>query len=215
MADGQFEPPGDLLQMTGEVIARLITGDALAANKTIETILRLYGWNGLVTLIGGFCDTLIREQNGCQAVTVVPRFAVDGSAVAGPEDVCPEVAWTGRLVAARAMGDRDQYDALIFSLPDQRTMSRYLAALMECIAFTLQNRVEIRKLRHRSALAAGWEGAGMPDCEACVMHMFSAELANAVAAQVTRSGEDPETARDQLLSQFHQAGHQAPERRHG
>jgi len=51
------------------------------------------------------------------------QHATTGSRTANADDVPREVAWTGRLFAARLAGDRDSFAALLEALPDDETAS--------------------------------------------------------------------------------------------
>jgi hypothetical protein len=65
------------------------------------------------------------------AVQIVTDGEVDGPAEL--DEVPPEVAWSARVIAARASWDRDNYEALIRSVPEERTPEHLITLLMCCV----------------------------------------------------------------------------------
>lgn len=125
--------------------------DNLVAAKLVERIAAEHGPEAIVGAITGWLDTLLSHAYGVDAF--VPAAGVMFSGVDAtdlsargdyrPADGSqrPEVVWSGRMMAARAAGDRETWCALIMAVtegPDATNegWARHVLCLLDCAALS-------------------------------------------------------------------------------
>lgn len=102
---------------------------------------RLNGTDGLIDAILGWIDTYIAYCHPTHRQGELVRIAwvdVDAAVVhANADDVHFGARWAGRLIAARAADDQDQFLALLRSLPPGAALGDGITALLRAIALGL------------------------------------------------------------------------------
>ena len=116
-------------------------GDYAAASKQVRALNAELGPAGTMIAIAGWCDTLaahsgISENSGPLALGW--KDADTGRMHSGAEGVPDRIRWAGQLIVARAALDKPMFDALIMSLPeDKSVVGSYVGAVLETVATTL------------------------------------------------------------------------------
>ena len=117
--------------------------------KTVEALMKRLNAEcpgpGLGDALVAWCDALAEHSYGG-----VPEFGrvrvnhlnADTGAMNNQAEITPERAWTARLIAARAAGDRDAFEALLGELnaiPDGFERGRYAITVVESVALTIRS----------------------------------------------------------------------------
>lgn len=100
---------------------------------------------GLGDALVAWCDA--HAEHSCDGMPEFGRVKVaylntDTGTMNKQDEITPQRAWAGRLLAARGEGDRDAFIALLDELntiPDGFARGRYVATLIECVALTIRN----------------------------------------------------------------------------
>lgn len=117
--------------------------------KTVEALLNRLNAEcpgpGLGDALVAWCDALAEHSTGGDPGferVKVAHFNVDTGSMNRVEEITPEREWVGRLVAARAAGDRDTFKALLVELnaiTDGMKRGRYVTTLVESVALTMRS----------------------------------------------------------------------------
>jgi hypothetical protein len=116
--------------------------------KRVEDILRRLNTEcpgpGLGDALVAWCDAMAQHAEGGEPEFQPVRIATmnaDTGGLNSPEGNTPELRWAGRLIAARAAGDRDQFVAVMDELnaiDDGFTRGRYVVQLVESVALVMR-----------------------------------------------------------------------------
>jgi len=126
---------GRALQLAKDALAAAIREDWPQVASKLQDIAE-FGPRGLERAMLGFCDTAIARSGVRPGQPMRIRFRRgDGDQRVTDADGVPrpEVAWAGRMLAARAAGDEDAWRALLTSVPDAE-FGRHVGALLEMCA---------------------------------------------------------------------------------
>ncbi|MCP2339227.1 hypothetical protein [Actinomadura rupiterrae] len=127
-------------ELAAETLIAAIEYDTGRARAATERLVTEHGAAGVVTAMLSWADTLL-EAMGLppgQQVALVFRDADSGHiGFAGEPRWRPEVVWAGRMLAARAARDLEQWNALAAAIPDGET-GRYVSAVLEAVVLTLR-----------------------------------------------------------------------------
>lgn len=116
-------------------------GDYTAASKHVRALNAECGSQGTMFAVCGWCDTLAAHLNldeNSGPLALGWKEAETGRVHAGTEGVPDRVRWAGQLIVARAALDKQMFDALIKSLPDDKAVvGSYVGAVLETVAVTM------------------------------------------------------------------------------
>lgn len=112
------------------------------AVRTVERMAREHGVGAVPEAMQAWMDTVLRARGlPVTGEPVTLTFVEPGTGqISGADDVTPEWAWAGRLIAARAADDPDTYRALIDSVPDNAVWSRRVTTVLVMCAVNLRGR---------------------------------------------------------------------------
>ncbi len=133
------------LRLAAEALYAAMAADSPRATEAVKAINAECGGEGLGLAISAWCDTLICEYRKATGtaedapVKFAWQDADTGDISVTGSDLPDQARWAGRLIAARARLDRESYEALISSLPDDGwVIGGYVSALLSSVALTLQ-----------------------------------------------------------------------------
>lgn len=131
-----------LARQAWEAAAR---SDWEAAGAGLEDIAARCGSDGIYLAIMIFCDTCITATFGTKGppsdASMAPAWVDSDSGMVYTEaaEVMPSVRWAGQILTARAVLDRDGFDALIHAIPDDPLIcGEYVMALLTTSVLTYQ-----------------------------------------------------------------------------
>lgn len=142
--DMDVAPP--VKQLADEALAAAFRHDNDDIERTLTRLLDEHGSTGMTGAMAVWCDTLISQTGGYRpGATMWLEFetAEDGT-VNDADSVDPATAWAGRLITARRACDRDQWLALLATMPDDDDIrGDYLVVLLACVAETLREAMTV------------------------------------------------------------------------
>lgn len=100
---------------------------------------------GLGDALVAWCDALAEHSNDGMPEfgrVRVQTLEVETGAMNAPNGETPEIRWVGRLITARAAGDRAAFEACMADLnaiSDGFARGRYVLQLVESVALTVRN----------------------------------------------------------------------------
>lgn len=132
------------LPLARQAFAAAVALDPEAARVLVERIDQEH--DAIVEAMLAWIDILLTDGYGVTEFRPVGLTFHDertGSAIQADGTVPPRVVWAGRLVAARAAGDRDTCDALLISATsgDDEMWSAHVATLLETCAATYRRQM--------------------------------------------------------------------------
>lgn len=135
-------PPEGAVSLCSLVLAAAQADDWDKVSALVTELAGTYGDDGQMTLVYGLADTLGHRlgigRAGISEVIAPLWHERDSGQLTGADEVAPETAWAGRLLAARIAWDRPACDALLGAVPDDATWSRNITALISTVALTLK-----------------------------------------------------------------------------
>ena len=141
-APEQTGPDPRLLLLAAKALHYAMAEDWERASRAVQVLGDAFGGDGCVTAMLGWADTLISRTPGLAGDGRPVRLAFQtletGHIDYNADDVPDDVRWAGRLLAARAADDRDTFEALINSVPDDATWSKYVGAVLKMSALNLR-----------------------------------------------------------------------------
>lgn len=129
--------------LAAAALHKAMADDWHAAGRVIERIADECGATGLARAMLGWCDTLIARDPALAglaeggAVMLVFKETKSGRIDTNADDVPPCARWAGRMVAARAAGDRATWDALMGAVPADE-QGAHVSAVLEGVALSLR-----------------------------------------------------------------------------
>jgi hypothetical protein len=98
------------------------------------------GSDGVYVALIGWCDTYLGiEGVPIGAQTCISFQALECGAIGSADEVPADVAWAGRMLAARAADDADNWEALCEALPeDGHVVARHVMRLLEMCAYGIR-----------------------------------------------------------------------------
>ena len=131
-----------VLLLAERALQGAIDQDRPAEAAAMNAINEEHGGEGATEAIIAWCDTLIAAHPLPAGSEFAALNWVDAEGrTRHADDVDPYARWAGRVVMARALKDRDTFNALLAALPDEgMAVSKHLSALLELIAVTLRAR---------------------------------------------------------------------------
>ncbi|MCP2339221.1 hypothetical protein [Actinomadura rupiterrae] len=131
----------DALALTSASLTAALASDWHRAMRLLQQVGDECGPDGVDRALLALCDTAIHVSGIVPGTPVAISWqAVDGDgAITGPDEVTrPEVVWAGRMLAARAADDEEQWDALLAAAPeDEIAFGRHAGALLEMSALII------------------------------------------------------------------------------
>lgn len=143
-AEPATQPDYPWLPLSARAFAAAMRGDDRVAVRLIERIVGEHGPDAILGAMISWLDTLLIEgfgqenfQTGGVGFYMV-NDADEPETVDGTQP--PEAVWAGRLMAARAAGDKDQFDALIKAATGDgatpASWARHVHYTLTCCALT-------------------------------------------------------------------------------
>ncbi|MGI5423075.1 hypothetical protein [Actinomadura luteofluorescens] len=118
----------------------VLRGDHPAADRALDQLAAQHGMAGVTNALVTWCDTALKQiPSGAGPVTL--QWVEHGTArVHGDANrVRPAERWAGRLLAARAAGDRHTFIALVESVPPTRAaVGEHVGAMVQMAAHIIQ-----------------------------------------------------------------------------
>jgi hypothetical protein len=116
-------PPGEPWYSLAMVaLEQTVVGNSAVVAATLQEILETFGWEGVNRSLQIWADMCL-EAHGIpedtQGRPIVLGFYDNAGTVLGADDVEPHAAWCGRMLAARAADDADQWVALCVTAGDR------------------------------------------------------------------------------------------------
>lgn len=128
------------IELAGHALTCGVRGHWKQAAGIVQQIGDETGSDGVYVALLGWCDTYLDIKGVPAAGSVNIAFQELGSGAVGSADEVPgEVAWAGRMLAARAADDPDNWDALCDALPeDGQAVARHVMRLLEMCAYGIR-----------------------------------------------------------------------------
>lgn len=138
------------LGLAKEALTKACAEDWAGASAAVQAIGDERGWPGVTLALTAWSDTLFITQRRSEGlpdevdpgVIVQPAWADadTGEVTEDADGVDPYHRWAGRLLAARAVMDHGQYEALLRSLPDDGgECGKHVTTLLETVAAGLDH----------------------------------------------------------------------------
>lgn len=136
----QPEPdPPPWLPLVSEALTAAVFEDWRSSVATLMQLQDEHGAEVLPVAMLAWIDTMLDVVPQTTGKLVIPAFyCLAHGHITDVDNTSPEVAWCGRLIAARANDDEQMYRALIDSVPTDEQYARNLATLLQTIALNLR-----------------------------------------------------------------------------
>lgn len=121
-----------VIEMASRALGEALAQDMNAASLTVVAMQDQLGHEAVSVAMVAWCDATLAElapgvRYGSRQVAL--KFHDDEAGLVGADDVNDVSAWAGRLVAARAAGDRAMFYALCAAIPDEEQGAHVLSLL--------------------------------------------------------------------------------------
>jgi hypothetical protein len=137
-AEGQTATAPPWAPLASRAFQAAVRDDMWVAARLAERISNEHGADCLVFAVLAWVDNLWQfVQKPSPEHGIGFQEATTGR-VDGVDDVPPQVAWTARFITARARGDEDMVEALIYSVPDDGQWARNVQALLSSIGLMVR-----------------------------------------------------------------------------
>lgn len=113
-----------------------LSGDRAGADEALDQLNTRHGPAGITGALLVWCDTALSAiPRGEGPVRLEWVDSTTGNVHGNPDQVPPAEQWAGRLLAARAAGDRDMFIALVNSAPpDEQSVRDHVGAMLQMAA---------------------------------------------------------------------------------
>jgi hypothetical protein len=110
------------------------------ASDTMRALVDEHGHEVVCQVMLAWIDTVNHRYLHAPSGTAVHLFFIQPGtrAAAGADDVHPDVAWAGQVIAARLADDEDSFVALMMAVPDDRAWTDRVYAVLDCLSTTVR-----------------------------------------------------------------------------
>src|ERR1700743_2875156 len=127
-------------ELARQAFQAAMNGNLDSAWQDLLTISNRFGEEGVGRALLLWIDQVVQRHEmkdlAGSGMVPVPVF-LDGDKERPADDMSPEEAWAGRLIAARAMNDGDMFNAVLASVPEDGT-NAHLGVLLSVCAKTVR-----------------------------------------------------------------------------
>jgi hypothetical protein len=131
------------------ILEAMVVNDMPRLFSQFEELSALYGWEGINRSMQIWADMAL-EASGipedAHEHIIALGFVDESGAIRSADEVEPMAAWCGRLLAARAADDAEQWAALIMTAQERGALMVHLVTFLQGTARTLLAYFE-RKVR--------------------------------------------------------------------